>query len=142
MIKYRLKCKKCENTFDSWFASSKEFEKLKKMKLINCNSCQSLNIDKSIMSPRILSNNKNSNKDSSSTKMTEIKSKIKEFQKYIKSNFDYVGKNFAYEARSIHYNKRKKNKGIYGTASKQDLQELKEEGIDTQMIPWIESKDN
>ena len=30
MIKYKLICKKCEKTFDSWFASSKEYEKLKK----------------------------------------------------------------------------------------------------------------
>ena len=30
MIKYKLECKNCETTFDSWFASSKEFEKLKK----------------------------------------------------------------------------------------------------------------
>ena len=55
MIKYQLKCNTCENIFDSWFASSKEFEKLKKIKLINCNKCDSLNIDKSIMSPRISS---------------------------------------------------------------------------------------
>ena len=37
---------------------------------------------------------------------------------------------------------KKKNKGIYGTASKQDLKELKEEGIDTQTIPWMESENN
>ena len=30
MIKYRLVCKNCETTFDSWFASSKEYERLKK----------------------------------------------------------------------------------------------------------------
>ncbi len=30
MIKYNLKCKNCKLTFDSWFAASKEFEKLKK----------------------------------------------------------------------------------------------------------------
>ena len=29
MIKYKLKCKNCEKSFDSWFSSSKEFEKLK-----------------------------------------------------------------------------------------------------------------
>ena len=63
-------------------------------------------------------------------------------QKFIKSNFDYVGKNFAYEARSIHYNNKKKNKGIYGTASNQDLKELKEEGIDAQTVPWFESENN
>ena len=47
-----------------------------------------------------------------------------------------------YEARSIHYNGKKKSKGIYGSASKEDLKELKEEGIDAQMIPWIDEKEN
>ena len=28
MIKYKLSCKNCDLSFDSWFASSKEFEKL------------------------------------------------------------------------------------------------------------------
>ena len=37
---------------------------------------------------------------------------------------------------------KKKSKGIYGNASKKDLMELKEEGIDAQMIPWVEDKDN
>ena len=30
MIKYRLICKNCDSKFDSWFASSNEFERLKK----------------------------------------------------------------------------------------------------------------
>ena len=37
---------------------------------------------------------------------------------------------------------KKKNKGIYGTASKKDLQELREEGIEAQMIPWLEENNN
>ena len=73
-------------------------------------------------------------------KYQKIKKTIREYQKFIKNNFDYVGENFAYEARSIHYNDRKKSKGIYGTASKQDLKELKEEGIDAQMVPWFENE--
>ena len=65
-----------------------------------------------------------------------------EYQKFIKNNFRYVGKNFAYEARTIHYNDKKKEKGIYGTASKKDLRELREEGIDTQIIPWVKDNSN
>ena len=53
-----------------------------------------------------------------------------------------MGDNFAYEARSIHYNEKKKEKGVYGTASKEDLKELKEEGIDAQMIPWVKDNNN
>ena len=43
MIKYKLICKDCETTFDSWFSSSKEYEKLKKKKFLNCHFCNSLN---------------------------------------------------------------------------------------------------
>ena len=61
MIKYRLTCKKCNITFDSWFASSKEFEKLKKSKFINCPNCNSFKIDKSLMTPSIINNKKENN---------------------------------------------------------------------------------
>ena len=37
---------------------------------------------------------------------------------------------------------KRKSKGIYGSASKEDLKELKEEGIDAQMIPWIDENEN
>ena len=141
MIKYKLNCKNCGNVFDSWFASSKEFEKLKKIKLINCNNCKSLNIEKSIMSPRI-SSNSISKKEKSYSKIHEVKSKIKEFQGYIEKNFEYVGEKFSYEARSIHYGNKKNKKGIYGNASSKDISELKEEGIETTQIPWINDKEN
>ena len=38
--------------------------------------------------------------------------------------------------------KKKNYKGIYGTASRDQLKELKEEGIDAEVIPWIENKNN
>ena len=50
MIKYKLQCKKCTKSFDSWFSSSKEFERIKKLKLLNCNFCKSKNIDKTLKS--------------------------------------------------------------------------------------------
>ena len=141
MIKYRLTCKKCNNIFDSWFASSKEFEKLKKLKLINCNKCNSLKIDKSIMSPSV-SSNKKINYERNNIKLKHIKSKIKEFQIYIKNNFENVGENFTYEARSIHYGNKKSKKGIYGNASSKDIKELKDEGIETTVVPWINDEQN
>ena len=138
MIKYKLECEDCKNMFDSWFSSSKEFEKLKKIKLINCESCNSLNIKKSIMSPRI-SNNLNRKREK---KIKKVKSKINEFQSFISNNFEFVGDNFSYEARSIHYGNKKSQKGIYGNASSKDIKELKEEGIETITIPWLKNKEN
>ena len=142
MIKYKLICKNCDYSFDSWFASSKEYEKLKRLKHLNCHSCNSLNIEKTLMSPNILNVKKNNIKILKDDKYIKTKNKLKEYQKFIKNNFEYVGENFAYEARSIHYNNKKKSKGIYGKVTVEEAKELKEEGIDTEIIPWINDKDH
>ena len=142
MIRYKLACENCETTFDSWFASSKEFEKLKKKRLLTCYICNSSKVDKTLMAPSVKNYKKDIKTDLKLDKYENVKKTIKSYQKFIKENLKFVGENFAYEARSIHYNPKKKSKGIYGNASKKDLVELKEEGIDAQMIPWVEDKDN
>ena len=124
MIKYKLICKNCDLLFDSWFASSDEFEKLKKRSFLTCNKLKSKQNDQNNM------------------KFKKIRKKIKEYQNFIEKNFENVGANFAYEARSIHYKDKKKDKGIYGTASKEEISELKEEGINAELIPWLEDKNN
>jgi len=142
MIKYKLSCKNCEISFDSWFASSKEYEKLKKKSLLNCHVCNSQQVEKSLMAPKLINKPISKSFDNQNLKLKKISNKIKEYQKFIKNNFEFVGKNFAYEARSIHYNNKKNIKGIYGEATKKEIKELKEEGIKTKIIPWIEDKSN
>ena len=140
MIKYKLTCKNCSDNFESWFASSKEFERLKNSKLLSCVNCNSYKIEKSLMAPSVINKqkkNKNENK-----KFLEVKNKLKEYKKFIKNNFDYVGDNFSYEARSIHYNNKKKQKAIYGKASIKEAKELSEEGIEVETVPWINDKEN
>ena len=141
MIKYNLVCKKCNLTFDSWFSSSDEYEKLKKKNLLSCHNCNSTNVQKNLMAPKLINKNQRIKNVQKLKKFRMIKEKIKDYQKFIRKNFRYVGDNFAYEARSIHYNN-KKEKNIYGHASKEDLKDLSTEGIDTQMIPWIEDENN
>ena len=141
MIKYKLKCKKCTKSFDSWFSSSIEFERIKKLKLLNCNFCKSKNIDKTLMAPNLKS--KNSNEININTNnFKELKKQIRNYQNFIKKNFKYVGDSFAYEARSIHYSNKKGGKGIFGRAKIKDIKELKEEGINTQILPWFQDKEN
>ena len=57
MIKYKLICKDCNNKFDSWFASSNEYEKLKKRKFLTCHSCNSLKVEKTLYKFWKLKNN-------------------------------------------------------------------------------------
>ena len=142
MIKYRLVCKDCDTSFDSWFSSSKEYEKVKKLKHLNCYNCNSFKVEKTLMSPNVLNSKDKIATISKNKKFSKIKSKIKEYQKFIKKNFNYVGDNFAYEARSIHYNKDKKSQGIYGNASSDEISDLRDEGIDTEVIPWFKDNEN
>lgn len=139
MIKYKLICKHCNTSFDSWFSSSLEYEKLKKQKFINCQYCNSLEVEKNLMAPSVFKSKDNVGKYIKDKKYKEIKKTILEHQKFIENNFDYVGENFAYEARSMHYDNKKSSKAIYGSASKDDIKELNEEGIETEIIPWIKN---
>ena len=142
MIKYRLVCKDCDISFDSWFSSSNEYEKVKKLKHLNCHNCNSFKVEKTLMSPNVLNSEDKIVTISKNKKFSKIKSKVKEYQKFIKKNFNYVGDNFAYEARSIHYNKDKKSQGIYGNASSEEISDLRDEGIDTEVIPWFKDNEN
>ena len=139
MIRYNLLCKQCKYEFDSWFSSSKEFDRLNKKNLLTCNSCGSYKILKAIMSPN-LSGTKKKNKKNVK-ELENIRKKILKYQKFIKENSIYVGDNFVQQARNIHYGK-KKVKSIYGNATKKEIKELSEEGIETTTIPWIDISEN
>ena len=138
MIKYTLACKKCDSTFSSWFLSSTDFDKLKKKNLLSCLKCNSNQIEKSIMSPNISSFEKLEKK---SNLDNDIRKEMIKYQKYIKENCIDVGENFAYEARKVYYNN-KKSKAIYGKATKEEISELEEEGIETLTVPWLKKIEN
>tara|TARA_B100000029_G_scaffold289884_1_gene283536 strand:- start:2103 stop:2519 length:417 start_codon:yes stop_codon:yes gene_type:complete len=138
MIKYNLTCK-CGKDFESWFSSSKEYENLKKRKLVNCIFCHSTSVKKSIMSPNLPSK---SNKSSEKTNLEKnIRKQLINFRKYIEKNCKDVGDKFPQEARNIHYDK-KGSKAIYGKATPEETAELLEEGIEVDTIPWINKKEN
>ena len=94
------------------------------------------------MAPKLMNRFQLKNDEQKNLKFKKINKKIKEYQNFIKNNFEFVGKNFAYEARSIHYKNKKNDKGIYGTASNEEIKELREEGINAETIPWFEDKKN
>ena len=72
MIKYNLQCNN-KHEFESWFSNSKEFEKLRSKKMIECLYCKSTKINKSIMSPQVL--NKEDKTEIENLKSTLYKNK-------------------------------------------------------------------
>ena len=140
MIKYNLKCHN-NHEFTSWFSDSKEFERLKVRKLLECIYCSSKKIEKSIMAPMI--SNKKSKKDNINFFKKDLyneKNELLRLRKYIEQNFEFVGDKFSKKVREIYYDKKSK-KSIYGTTTIQERDELAEEGIDLISVPWV-SKDN
>ena len=139
MIKYNLKCNN-NHEFESWFADSKEFEKLKKRKLLECIYCLSKEITKSIMAPMVsVTKDRTYNLEIDPQIVKEEKTKLRKIQKYIEKNFEYVGENFSKRVREIYYDK-KSNKTIYGITTPKEREELKEEGIDLISIPWVDKE--
>ena len=108
MIVFNLQCSDCSHSFEGWFGSSKSCETQIKKKLVQCVSCGSSNITKELSS----------------------------LNKFVKQNFEFVGDQFAYEARKIHYSKSNK-KPVYGNATKEEVTNLSDEGIEVTSIPWI-----
>jgi hypothetical protein len=140
MIKYLLKCNN-KHEFESWFSESKEYEKLKKRKLIECIFCNSKDVNKSIMSPNIVIKNKIIEKNFNNEEFKKIKKDLFKIKKIIEKNFKFVGDEFPKKVREIYYDN-KKNKNIYGTVTLKERLELAEEGIDLTSIPWVDNKEN
>ena len=140
MIKYLLKCKS-KHEFESWFSSSMEYERLKKKNFIECIFCKSKLIEKSIMSPNVVSKKNKVKNMIDNKEFIKITKELKKVKEFVEKNFEFVGDKFPREVREIYYNN-KKNKNIYGTVSLKERKELEEEGIELTSIPWIEDKEN
>ena len=140
MIKYNLICKN-KHEFESWFSDSKEFEKLSQKKLLECIFCDSKEVKKTIMSPKVL-NSKNifEAENINNKELAKVKNDLSKLRKFVEKNFEFVGNNLAKKVRESYYDKRNK-KNIYGTTTLKERDELLEEGIEITSIPWVE-KDN
>ena len=141
MIRYDLVCEN-EHFFESWFKDSKSYQKQMYDNEIFCPECDSSNISKSLMAPGIpkKTNTKNSNVIANSSSRS-INDAIRKIRDEIKKNSEYVGDQFPEEARKIHYNEAEM-RSIYGKASKKEITELVDEGIDIIQIPEIPDDKN
>tara|TARA_Y100001970_G_scaffold130072_1_gene160377 strand:- start:1808 stop:2230 length:423 start_codon:yes stop_codon:yes gene_type:complete len=140
MIKYNLKCKN-KHEFESWFSNSKEFEKLRSKKMIECIYCKSKAVEKSIMSPLVLNKEEKTKKETSFEDFKKVKKELVKIRKFVEKNFEDVGKDFPREVRNVYYDNRK-NKNIYGQTTPEETEELKEEGIEVASIPWVDKGEN
>ena len=136
MIVFNLICKICHIEFEGWFENTKEFDRQKRKKIINCPSCNSSSIRKSLMMPNV-TNKSNSKKDEKIKK--SMINKISKYKKIVEENFEYVGDKFTEEAKKMKYGE-KEERPIYGEATIEQTKELEEEDISVFPLPWASTK--
>lgn len=65
---------------------------------------------------------------------------MRKLRAHVEANFDNVGKRFAEEARKIHYAETEP-RGIYGEASREEVERLEDEGIAVAPLPNLPKLD-
>jgi hypothetical protein len=70
----------------------------------------------------------------------KLRAKLLELRRAVETSCDDVGPAFAEEARKIHYGEAEA-RGIYGRASAEEAEALRDEGIEVAAIPWVSRGD-
>jgi hypothetical protein len=160
MIKYALVCDK-GHEFESWFADSAAYDKQRKRKLVACPVCDSVKVDKAMMTPRLATKKgkRPAPVEASalvaketpagppapvamiSPQEVEIRAKLKELRDHLVKNAENVGAKFPEEARKMHYGEIE-HRSIYGVATPQEAKDLLEEGVECHPLPMMPDEKN
>jgi hypothetical protein len=155
MIRYALRCEH-DHTFESWFQDSSAYDTQVDRKLVSCPVCNSVEIEKAIMAPRIVARKGRERAEPAvpaspptapeappaestplvMTQERELRAKLKELRDHIVKNADNVGERFPNEARKMHYGEIE-HRPIYGEASPEEAKSLIEEGVEVSPLPVL-----
>ena len=149
MIRYSLVCEN-GHEFDSWFPDSAAYDEQARRGLVECPVCQSLQVRKSIMAPRLAKGGllettgaEPNVADEAQTapvvmdaRLSALRAVIREMRATIDSQTTDVGTAFPDEARKMH-NGEIENRPIRGEASLREARDLIEDGVPILPIPIL-----
>lgn len=136
MIAFDLRCSH-GHSFEGWFKDLESFNEQNSKGMITCPFCKNTDITR-VLSPVAIKSNQVEQKPEEVG--LDYKKLAKHVVEYIKNNFDDVGTAFAKEALKMHYGVTKK-RNIRGSATAEEEETLKEEGIKFFKIPSVKPKD-
>lgn len=134
MIIYDLKCDK-GHKFEGWFKDRENWVNQHSKKLVSCPVCNSSDIE--IIPSSITIRGKDS-RENGSTKQKEVSplAALHMLHEYLNKHFEDVGDRFAEVALKIHYGEEEK-RNIKGTSTREEEENLKEEGVRFIKIPMM-----
>lgn len=145
MIKYQLICDN-EHTFDGWFPDSDSFDTQKKEGHLTCPVCDSKYVDKALMSPGINTSKQQEKIEAYRRTIakdemmmaSQAKNVMRKIRRHIVKEFENVEDRFYDEA--IKASEGERDDKFYGTPTKEEVNDLLDEGVDLFHVPDI--KDN
>jgi len=155
MIRYALRCDR-DHAFEGWFRSGADYDRLAAAGGVACAVCGSARVEKAIMAPSIGRAGKDKGARTPPTpdapgapepapeavqlaadpRRRAMIAAMRELRKKITENADYVGDRFAEEARKIHFQEAEP-RGIYGEATREEAEQLAEEGVEFAPLPPV-----
>ncbi|MEO5806574.1 DUF1178 family protein [Devosia sp.] len=141
MIHYSLICDK-QHPFDAWFRSAAAYDEQQGRGAVSCPACGSAHVEKALMAPAVARSGSGkivvSNQPINDA---QIRAALRAMRDKVVSEAENVGDKFAQEARNIHYDDAPA-RGIYGQASREEVADLIEEGIEFMPLPDLPDDHN
>ena len=140
MILFDLKCDS-GHRFEAWFRDGASYDSQRNSRKIECPVCGSAAVDKAPMAPNLVRGEAGREAASAPAKApkTAVRAPrpkmLRALREHIEKNCDDVGERFAEEARKVHYGEVEPH-NIFGRATAEESNELREEGIEFGEIPW------
>jgi hypothetical protein len=144
MIVFNLVCNN-KHRFEGWFASAEDFEQQEKTDKLSCPTCGERQVSKALHAPYINTTGF-ARSETENPALTQLGASpsagqysttgtdLSRLVDYLVTQTEDVGDDFAEEARKIHYQETPERK-IRGQASAEEVQELREEGVDVIALP-------
>lgn len=142
MIVFELMCSN-GHRFEMWFPNGAAYDTQTAAGNVACPYCDDNRIAKAPMAPRVARSlaKPDTRAEKEQAVAAGLSQAVKELSRHVRETCDYVAGDFPEEAKRIHYGESEK-RGIYGEASRKEVTELKDEGIDIHRIPWISRQDD
>lgn len=140
MILFDLRCDS-GHVFEGWFPSDEAYKKQARRGQVDCPVCGSAEVQKAPMAPKTRCGRGDGDELPDAREQGKILKAMRELRKTVEENGEYVGNRFPEEARSIHLGE-SRARSIYGEASREEAEELRDEGVPVARIPWVPRADN
>ena len=123
MIVFDLQCRDGGETFEAWFRSSADYEEQRGSGLLQCPVCQSANVAKAPMAPRV----PRKGSDNPFARLAAMQAEMLRKSRW-------VGDRFTETARAMHSGEIE-HEQVHGNATLEQAKSLVEEGISVAPLP-------